>query len=320
MTDSGRPAAADGLLARLSLNQETVKQWSLPELADGCARAGVRGVGLWRAPVQEYGVAAAARLVRDAGLTVTSLCRGGFLTALDPAGRAAALDDNRAAIEEAAALGTDTLVLVAGGLPPGNRDLRGARERIADALGELGPYAAARGVRLAIEPLHPMYAADRCVVSTLTQALDLAERFPADQVGVVVDTYHLWWDDTAGAQIARAGGAGAGSAGTDTAAGSDAVDGAGGTGGAGGPAGGGAGSRIAAFQLADWVTPLPEGVLLGRGQLGDGSVDFRWFRERVDAAGYRGPIEVEIFNPALWARDGAQVLAEIVNRFAAHVG
>ncbi|MFE7607665.1 sugar phosphate isomerase/epimerase family protein [Streptomyces celluloflavus] len=320
MTDSGRPAAAADLLARLSLNQETVKQWSLPELADGCARAGVRGVGLWRAPVQEYGPAAAARLVRDAGLTVTSLCRGGFLTAQDPAGRAAALEDNRAAIEEAAVLGTDTLVLVAGGLPPDSRDLHGARERIADALGELGPYAAARGVRLAIEPLHPMYAADRCVVSTLTQALDLAERFPADQVGVVVDTYHLWWDDTAGAQIARAGGADAGPAGTDTAAGPDAVDGAGGTGGAGGPAGGGAGSRIAAFQLADWVTPLPEGVLLGRGQLGDGSVDFRWFRERVDAAGYRGPIEVEIFNPALWARDGAQVLAEIVNRFAAHVG
>ncbi|TJZ55906.1 sugar phosphate isomerase/epimerase [Streptomyces piniterrae] len=281
------------LLARLSLNQETVRQWSLPELADGCARAGLRGVGLWRAPVRDYGVAAAARLVRDAGLTVTSLCRGGFFTALDPAERAAALDDNRAAVDEAAALGTDTLVLVSGGLPAGSRDLHGARERIADALAELAPYAAERGVRLAIEPLHPMYAADRCVVSTLAQALDLAERFPAAQVGVVVDTYHLWWDDTIGAQIARAGGAGGAA---------------------------GAGSRIAAFQLADWITPLPEGVLLGRGQLGDGSVDLRWFRERVDAAGYRGPVEVEIFNPALWARDGAQVLAEVVDRFTAHVG
>ncbi|MEV5479751.1 MULTISPECIES: sugar phosphate isomerase/epimerase family protein [Streptomyces] len=279
------------LLGRLSLNQETVRQWSLPQLADGCARAGVRGVGLWRAPVHEYGVRAAARLVRDAGLRVTSLCRGGFLTATDPGERAAALDDNRAAVDEAAALGTDTLVLVSGGLPAGSRDLAGARERIADALGELGPYAAERGVRLALEPLHPMYAADRCVVSTLAQALDLAERFPAAQVGVVVDTYHLWWDDTVGAQIARAGAAG------------------------------GAPSRIAAFQLADWVTPLPEGVLLGRGQLGDGSVDLRWFCERVEAAGcYRGPIEVEIFNPALWARDGAEVLAEIVDRFRTHVG
>lgn len=279
------------LLDRLSLNQETVRQWSLPELADGCARAGVRGVGLWRAPVREYGVAAAARLVRDAGLRVTSLCRGGFLTAPDPGGRAAALDDNRAAVDEAAALGTDTLVLVSGGLPPGSRDLSGARERVADALGELGPYAAQRGVRLALEPLHPMYAADRCVVSTLAQALDLAERFPAGQVGIVVDTYHLWWDDTVGTQIARAGGTGEEAA-----------------------------SRIAAFQLADWVTPLPEGALLGRGQLGDGAVDPRWFRERVDAAGYRGPIEVEIFNPVLWARDGADVLAEIVDRFRTHVG
>ncbi|MFI5524905.1 sugar phosphate isomerase/epimerase family protein [Streptomyces platensis] len=284
---------APSLLDRLSLNQETVRQWSLPELADGCARAGVRGVGLWRAPVQQYGVAAAARLIRDAGLRISSLCRGGFFTALEPGERAAALDDNRAALDEAAALGTDTLVLVSGGLPPGSRDLAGARERIADALGELAPYAAERGVRLALEPLHPMYAADRCVVSTLAQALDLAERFPADRVGVVVDTYHLWWDDTVGAQIGRAGGTGTGGA---------------------------AASRIAAFQLADWVTPLPEGVLLGRGQLGDGSVDLRWFRERVEAAGYRGPVEVEIFNPALWARDGAEVLAEVVRRFRRHVG
>ncbi|MFH9421000.1 sugar phosphate isomerase/epimerase family protein [Streptomyces sp. NPDC017529] len=279
------PERRDGLLTRLSLNQETVKQWSLPELADGCARAGVRGVGLWRAPVQEYGVAAAARLVRDAGLAVTSLCRGGFFTARDPKERAEAMADNRAAIAEAAALGTDTLVLVSGGLPPGSRDLHAARERVAEALGELVPYAAEAGVRLAIEPLHPMYAADRCVVSTLAQALHLAERFPAERVGVVVDTYHLWWDDTIGAQIDRAG----------------------------------AGGRIAAFQLADWVTPLPAGVLLGRGQLGDGSIDLRWFRERVDAAGYEGPVEVEIFNPVLWERPGAQVLAEVVERFTTHL-
>lgn len=271
----------NGDLTRLSLNQETIKQWSLPELAEGCVKAGVPGVGLWRAPVQEYGVEAAARLIRDAGLAVTSLCRGGFFTAIDPDERAAALADNRAAIDEAATLGTDTLILVSGGLPPGSRDLFAARERIADALAELAPYAAERGVRLAIEPLHPMYASDRCVVSTLAQALDLAERFPADQVGVVVDTYHLWWDDTVADQIARAG----------------------------------AGGRIASFQLADWITPLPEGVLLGRGQLGDGAVDFRWFRERVDATGFDGPIEVEIFNPALWARDGAEVLAEVADRY-----
>ncbi|MFH9500394.1 sugar phosphate isomerase/epimerase family protein [Streptomyces globisporus] len=271
-------------LARLSINRETIKQWSLPELAEGCVKAGIGKVGLWRAPVQAYGVGRTARLLADAGLTVTSLCRGGFFTALDPAERARALDDNRAAIDEAAALSTDTLVLVSGGLPPGSRDLTGARERVAEALAVLAPYAAERGVRLAIEPLHPMYASDRCVVSTLAQALDLAERFPAEQVGVVVDTYHLWWDDRAPAQIARAG----------------------------------RGGRIHSFQLADWITPLPAGVLLGRGQLGDGSVDFRAFRREVESAGFDGPIEVEIFNEALWARDGAEVLAEVVERYVQH--
>ncbi|MCX5343487.1 sugar phosphate isomerase/epimerase family protein [Streptomyces atratus] len=269
---------------RLSINQETIKQWSLPELAEGCAKAGIDKVGLWRAPVQEYGIERTARLLADSGLSVTSLCRGGFFTAIDPAERARALDDNRAALDEAAALSTDTLVLVSGGLPAGSKDLHGARERIADALGELAPYAAERGVRLAIEPLHPMFASDRCVVSTLSQALDIAERFPAEQVGVVVDTYHIWWDDQAAAQIARAG----------------------------------AGGRIHSFQLADWITPLPAGVLLGRGQLGDGAVDFRAFRTLVDATGFDGPIEVEIFNEALWARDGAEVLAEVASRYAEH--
>jgi sugar phosphate isomerase/epimerase len=272
-------------LARLSINQQTVRQWSLPRLAEGCAASGIGAVGLWRAPVQEYGVERAARLMRDTGLAVTSLCRGGFFTAADPDRRAAALDDNRAAIDEAATLGTGTLVLVSGGLPDGDRDIAAARARVADALGVLAPYAAERGVRLAIEALHPMFASDRCVISTLGQALDIAERFPADRVGVVVDTYHLWWDDLVPAQIARAG----------------------------------ADGRIACFQVADWVTPLPEGVLLGRGQLGDGCVDLRGLREQVDAAGYRGAVEVEIFNPALWARDGAEVLAETADRYRRHV-
>ncbi|MEH0423563.1 sugar phosphate isomerase/epimerase family protein [Streptomyces sp. B21-083] len=262
----------------------TVKQLSLPELVDACLELGVPGVGLWRAPVQEYGVEATAKLLRDAGLAVTTLCRGGFFTAIDPAERAEALADNRRAIDEAATLGTDTLVLVSGGLPAGSTDLRGARERIADALTELGPYAEKHGVRLAIEPLHPMYASDRCVVSTLTQALDLAERFPAHQVGVAVDTYHIWWDDNAPAQIARAG----------------------------------AGGRIHTFQLADWTTPLPEGVLNGRGQIGDGSIDMREWRGYVEAAGYTGPIEVELFNDTLWARDGRELLAETAARFVEH--
>ncbi|MFH9436082.1 sugar phosphate isomerase/epimerase family protein [Streptomyces rochei] len=272
-------------LARFSINQMTVKQLSLPELTAACRDLGVGNVGLWREPVQAYGVEAAAKLVRDAGLTVTTLCRGGFLTATDPDARARALADNRRAVDEAATLGTDTLVLVSGGLPPGDKDLRAARERIADALAELGPYAEEHGVRLAIEPLHPMYASDRCVVSTLTQALDLAERFPAHQVGVTVDTYHIWWDDRAPEQIARAG----------------------------------AGGRIHTFQLADWTTPLPEGVLDGRGQIGDGAIDMREWQGYVEAAGYTGAIEVELFNEGLWARDGREVLAETAQRFAAHV-
>ncbi|GGR66403.1 xylose isomerase [Streptomyces humidus] len=277
--------SASGDLSRFSINQMTVKQLSLPELVDACRELGVVNVGLWREPVQTYGVEATAKLVRDAGLTVTTLCRGGFLTAIDPDERTAALADNRRAVDEAAALGTEVLVLVSGGLPAGSRDLHGARERIADALSVLGPYAEEHGVKLAIEPLHPMYAADRCVVSTLAQALDLAERFPAHQVGVTVDTYHIWWDDQAPAQIARAG----------------------------------AGGRIHTFQLADWTTPLPEGVLTGRGQIGDGAIDMREWQGYVEAAGYTGAIEVELFNDGLWARDGREVLAETAERFTANL-
>ncbi len=275
---------SDPDLTRFSINQMTVKQLSLPELTTVCGDLGIGNVGLWREPVQAYGVEAAAKLVRDAGLTVTTLCRGGFLTATDPAERAKALADNRRAVDEAATLGTDTLVLVSGGLPAGSKDLNAARERIAEALSELAPYAEQHGVRLAIEPLHPMFASDRCVVSTLTQALDLAERFPARQVGVTVDTYHIWWDDQAPAQIARAG----------------------------------AGGRIHTFQLADWTTPLPEGVLNGRGQIGDGAIDMREWKSYVEAAGYSGAIEVELFNEGLWARDGREVLAETAARFAEH--
>ncbi|WP_078987886.1 sugar phosphate isomerase/epimerase family protein [Streptomyces sp. XY332] len=257
----------------------------MPELVAGCSEAGVGAVGLWRDPVREFGLRETAKLIAGAGLRVSSLCRGGFFTAADPAGRAAALEDNRRAVEEAAELGADALVLVSGGLPAGDRDLVGARRRIADILGELAPWAAAHGVRLGIEPLHPMFAADRCVVSTLGQALDIAEQFPARQVGVVADAYHLWWDERLPADLRRAG----------------------------------AGGRIVSVQVADWVTPLPEGVLLGRGQLGDGCIDLRAFRELADGAGYRGPVEVEIFHPGLWARDGSEVLGEVIDRYREHV-
>ncbi|MBP1783305.1 sugar phosphate isomerase/epimerase family protein [Micromonospora chalcea] len=271
--------SADPRLARLSLNQRTTHRWSVAQAVDGCVRAGIPAIGLWREPVAEIGVPAAARLVTDAGLRVSSLCRGGFLTAADDAGRAAALADNRRAIDEAAALRAACLVLVVGGLPPGSRDLAGARQRVADALAELAPYAAARGVRLALEPLHPMYCADRAVLSTLGQALDVAEAFPAEQVGVVVDTFHVWWDPDVWRQIARAG------------------------------------TRIASFQICDFLTPLPADVLLGRGMMGDGHIDFPPLRRAVEAAGYSGDVEVEIFNAEVWATDPDQVLATMTARY-----
>ncbi|MEH1013333.1 sugar phosphate isomerase/epimerase [Micromonospora sp. CPCC 206060] len=264
-------------LARFSFNQATAKHWPLAEVVAGCAEAGVPGIGLWREPVAEYGLARAAKLVRDAGLTVTSLCRGGFFTA------DGWREENRVAIDEAAALGTDTLVLVSGGLPAGSRDIDGARRMVADAIGELVPYAQSAGVRLAIEPLHPMFCADRCVVATLGQALDIAEQFPAGAVGVVVDAYHVWWDDRVYEQIARAG------------------------------------ERIAAFQVCDWVTPLPEGVLLGRALPGAGCIELRRLRQAVDAAGWTGPVEVEVFHADVWARPGREVLAEAIAGYLDHV-
>ncbi|ADU10822.1 Xylose isomerase domain-containing protein TIM barrel [Micromonospora sp. L5] len=274
---------ADARLARLSLNQRTTQRWSVAEAVDGCVRAGIPAIGLWREPVAEIGVPAAARLVANAGLRVSSLCRGGFLTAADDAGRVEALADNRRAIDEAAALDAACLVLVVGGLPPGSRDLAGARQRVADALAELAPYAAERGVRLALEPLHPMYCADRAVLSTLGQALDLAEAFSAEQVGVVVDTFHVWWDPDVWRQIARAG------------------------------------ARIASFQVCDFLTPLPADVLLGRGMMGDGHIDFPPLRRAVEAAGYTGDVEVEIFNAEVWATDPDRVLATMIARYVARV-
>ncbi|MGR6320135.1 sugar phosphate isomerase/epimerase family protein [Micromonospora soli] len=268
----------DPRLARLSLNQRTTRSWSVREAVDGCVRAGIPAIGLWREPVAEIGVPTAAKLVADAGLRVSSLCRGGFLTADGEAGRAA-LEDNRRAIDEAAGLGTDCLVMVVGGLPPGSRDLIGARQRVADALAELAPYAGERGVRLALEPLHPMYCADRAVLSTLGQAIDLAEPFPVEQVGVVVDTFHIWWDPDVWRQIERAG------------------------------------DRIASFQVCDFLTPLPADVLLGRGMMGDGHIDFPPFRRAVEQAGYTGDTEVEIFNAEVWATDPDEVLATMKDRY-----
>lgn len=283
------PRPDDPRLSRLSLNQMTTQRWGIREAVAGCVRAGIPSIGLWRAPVQEIGQREAAKIVADAGLRVSSLCRGGRLTVADTGARKAALDDNRRAIDEAATVGTNCLALVVGGLQEGPRDLAAARERVVEGVAALAPYAGERGVRLAIEPLHPMYCADRAVVSTLGQALDMAELFPPEQVGVVVDTFHLWWDPDIWRQIRRAGGE------------SRAM------------------SRIASFQISDWVLPLAADVLLSRGMMGDGYIDFRQFRRTVEDAGYPGDIEVEIFNADVWAADGDAVLATMTRRYVSHV-
>ncbi|WP_286219372.1 sugar phosphate isomerase/epimerase family protein [Paraoerskovia sediminicola] len=282
-------------MSRCSLNTATVKHATLPEAVDAAARAGYGAVGLWRDRVAETGAAQAAEIVRAAGLRVSSLCRGGFLTASDDAGVRAALDDNRRAIEEAATLGTSELVFVVGGLPgsapetapaPGtDRDIVAARARVADRIGDLAPFAAQHGVRIVLEPLHPMFAADRAVISTLGQALDLAAPHPSDVVGVVVDTYHVWWDPELQKQIARAG----------------------------------KGGRIASYQVCDWSLPFAPLALNSRGHVGDGYIDFASISGWVRDAGYTGDVETEIFNEEIWAAPVDETVATVGARFAEHV-
>jgi len=245
----------------LSLNTATVQRLSLGQAADLCVRHEIPAIGLWRDRVTQAGAAAAAATVRAAGLHVSSLCRGGFFTHADADARA------------------DTLCLVSGGLVPGSKDLGQARQMIADAIGELVPHAQRHGVRLGLEALHPMFCADRCAISRLADALDLALLFPADAVGVVIDTYHVWWDASLAADIARAAG------------------------------------RIASYQLCDWVVPLPADMLLGRGHIGDGHIDFPPISAQVRAAGYAGFAEVEIFSQEAWDAPADQTAATVRDRY-----
>jgi sugar phosphate isomerase/epimerase len=268
-------------LRRLSLNQATVQHLRVDEVAALCVRHEIPAVGLWRDRVAELGLAESVTAVRAAGLHVSSLCRGGFFTRAGRDGREAALADNRRALTEAAELGADALILVSGGLVPGSRDLGLARRMIADAIGELVPVAQRLGVRMGIEALHPMFCADRCVISRLGEAVDLALQFPADAVGVVVDTYHVWWDAQLLDDIARAG------------------------------------QRIVSYQVCDWVLPLPADTLLGRGHVGDGVIDFGPITASVLTAGYDGYVEVEIFNTDIWDAPAEQTANTVVERFAA---
>jgi sugar phosphate isomerase/epimerase len=267
-------------LARLSLNQRTTNNWGVQEAVEGCVRAGVPWIGLWRDKVAETGLEESARIVREAGLRVSSLCRGGMFPAETAAERRVRLDDNRRAVEEAATLGTAVLVLVCG--PSPNRDLETARSMVEEGIDLLAPYAAELNVKLGIEPFHPALMIERSVVVTLAQALDLAERFDPDQVGVVVDVYHVFWDPELFSQIARASG------------------------------------RILGFHVNDWVVPTRD-PLLERGMMGDGVIELRRIRAAVDEAEYAGPIEVEIFNPEIWSRAGDKILATMKERYAALV-
>jgi sugar phosphate isomerase/epimerase len=248
--------------ALLAINSATVKSCTLEQLIDGCLRAGITAIAPWRDIVQAAGVEKAASMIRAAGLTVTCLCRAGLFPASDEAGRRAVLDDNRRAVDEAAAIGARSLVMIAGGLPKASKDLAGAHDQVHDGLAALLPHARASGVPLALEPLHPMYAADRACVNTLAHANDLCDRL-GDGIGLAVDVYHVWWDPDLRAQIARAG------------------------------------KRILTYHVCDWLVPTRD-LLLDRGMPGDGVIDLRSIRAMVEVAGYEGHIDVEVFSAENW--------------------
>jgi sugar phosphate isomerase/epimerase len=256
----------------------TTNQWSVREAVEGCVRHGVPAIGLWRHKIAETGLAESARIVRDSGLLVSSLCRGGMFPAATPEERQSRIDDNRRAIDEAVELGSNVLVVVCGPAP--DRDIDGARMMVEDGIAAITSYAKERGVRLGIEPLHPMFAGDRSVIVSLAHANDMAERL---DVGVVIDVYHVWWDSEVYTQIERAKG------------------------------------RILGFHVNDWIVPMPD-LLKGRGMMGDGLIEIRRLREAVDRAGYTGPIEVEIFHQGLWDMAGDDLMKLMVERYEGFVG
>jgi sugar phosphate isomerase/epimerase len=252
----------------------------MAQAVDACLALGITAIAPWRDQIQAIGVKEAASILRSNKIRVTCLCRGGMFPAADKAGLAAAIEDNKRAIDEAVAIHADCLVLVVGGLPKGSRDLPAAREMVADGLAAILPYARERSLPLAIEPLHPMYAADRACINTLEQALDVCDLL-GDGVGVAIDVYHVWWDPNLYKQIARAG----------------------------------AGGRILAHHICDWLVPT-RNLLLDRGMMGDGVIDLKSIRAAIEKAGYRGPQEVEIFSSEnWWKRPGEEVLSTCVERF-----
>ena len=269
---------------RLSLNTATTRgKWGLAQAIDGCARHGIRGISPWRDQLAEMGVAKAARAIRIADLTVSGLCRGGMFPAPNARERKRAVADNLKAIDEAFALEAQCLVLVVGGMPTGSRDLAGARGQVRDGIAEILPHARAAGIPLAIEPLHPMYAADRACINTVAQALDVCdaiEKKPTGALGIAVDVYHVWWDPLLAEGLRRAGK-----------------------------------KRLLAYHICDWLVPTRD-LLLDRGLMGDGVIDLRAIRRLMERASYNGFHEVEIFSrDNWWKRDPHEVLEICKDRY-----
>jgi sugar phosphate isomerase/epimerase len=265
--------------SRLSINLATLrKQWDLRRAVEGCARAGIGAVAPWRDQVAATGLQESARIIKGNGMRVSGLCRGGMFPGVDAADRQRRIDDNRRAIEEAATLGADCLVFVVGGLPTGSKDLPGARQMVLEGFAAIQEEAIAAGVPLALEPLHPMYCGDRAVLSTTRQALDICDKLGNRGMGVALDVYHIWWDPEIEAQIARAGK-----------------------------------ERILAFHICDWLVPTTD-LLEDRGMMGDGVIDIPRLRRLVEAAGFAGCHEVEIFSRTWWQRDPEEVLRVCIAR------
>ncbi|MBL6928086.1 MAG: sugar phosphate isomerase/epimerase [Rhodospirillales bacterium] len=265
----------------LSINQATTrKQWTLREAVEGYAKQGIRGIAVWRDKLEECGVDEAARILSDHGMTVSGHCRGGMFPAADKAGLEAAIDDNLRAIDEAVAIDAQCLVLVCGGLPDGSKDIVRARAQVRDGIAAILPYARAAGMPLAIEPLHPVYAAERACINTMAQANDICDELGAG-VGIAVDVYHVWWDPDLKRQIDRAAAADS--------------------------------RRLLAFHICDWLSPTTD-ILCDRGMMGDGVIDITEFRSMMENAGYEGYAEVEIFSNRWWNTDPDEVVATCIER------
>lgn len=267
-------------LKRLSLNQITTDNLSLEEAVAACVEANVPWIAPWRHKVHEIGLSESKKLIKNAGLQVSSLCRGGMFPAATAEERQKNIDDNKRAIEEAAELGTDVLVLVCGPAP--DRDIDTARKWVEEGIEKIEPFAKSHGIHLGIEPLHPMYAGDRSVINTLDQANTIAEKMNSSHVGVIVDVFHVWWDPHLYKEIERAK------------------------------------NNILGFHVSDWILPVPD-VFKARGMMGDGVIELRRIRKAVEATGYAGPIEVEIINQSIWDQPGDEVIAFMKERYVEHV-